>query len=91
MRREEVGRLTRLLLKRPAADRPRHGEAVVEVHAGVALAGAATSVEVGLRRPRTFREIHPVVFQQRTFAVVNLGNRLVVIDQRAVIVALGLG
>ena len=65
--------------------------AVVEVDAGIALPGPAVGIEVSLARMWAFGEKHAVVFQQRTLAVMELGDRAVVVDQRAVVGALGIG
>jgi len=46
--------------------------AVVEIEAGVALAGAPVGVEVGLAGPRALRQKDPVVFEQRTLAEMEL-------------------
>ena len=65
--------------------------AVVEVQAGVALPGPPVGVEVGLAGPWTLGEEHAVVFQQRTLAEVQLGDRAGVVDHRAIVGTLGLG
>ena len=65
--------------------------AVVEEQAGVPLPGAAVGIEVGLAGPRAFGEEHAVVFEERAFAEMELGDRAVVIDDRAVVSALGVG
>ena len=50
-----------------------------------------SGVEVGLGRPGAFGQVDAVVFQQRTLAEVNLHDRLVVVDQRAVVGGFGVG
>ncbi len=72
------------------AENPRISEPVVEVQGRRASAGAAAGVEVGLRRPGTFGQVNAVVFQQRSFAVVDLRDRFCVVRHRAEVVALGL-
>ena len=84
-------RLTGVLLVGTAADDAGPREAVVEVVAGVAGSRAAQGVEVGLAGPRPFGQVDAVVFEQRTFAVVHLCDRHVVVDQRSEVLVFRLG
>src|SRR3954470_13215701 len=53
--------------------------ALVDVVAGVPLAGSGQGVPVGLLQPRAFFELDAVVFQDRALAIVEVGDRLVVL------------
>ena len=65
--------------------------AVVEVEAGVPLPCPAVGIEVGLARPRPFRQEDAVVFEQRTLAIVELRDGAGVIHDRAGVGTLRLG
>ncbi len=79
------------LVHRTATDHARTRVSVIEVVAGVTFAGLSQRVPVRLLGPRAFGQLNVVVLEQRSLAEMDVGNRLVVLDDRPIEVGLGIG